>query len=649
MDDSAIAFGRPLPDVWTLSNTDFLASISWSRSAPSSLVEAARRGDLSAAVHSLCKEGFGVASQKGRKKASARARHKRSLWSRLAFDDSPGDAELFALWENFDPKFKCSGTADEGRRKNKRSKSRKHKSRFEAQVSELSRWVERAGNKRRVSPVATLVLLEILQQTAQKLPSDLAWKIWRLALTASAISCAQVETGAAPHLTDDQRVLIDGELPLAAAAVFGVVKKSGKLHRGAARFLNEQLEESTDTDGTPNAHLLPRISLWLASLVRSTEWARRAGRRLWEKSAAERFKSLMERAAAICRADGCLALANGRSRDVAGLLADASQLVGWKRKSPPSRYVLAVGNGAVKPGRAVARSFFADHDHPATQSDWARMACLRNNWSATPDTLVVAHHGEMPLIDLATLGRPLISGVWELQIVVDGNPVPLKGDWECSCWFSDDDADFIELHATLDGGVQVERQLLLSRDEHFALFADAVTVPEGRRVEYTSRLPLLPSVLAEADTMSREMTLRHQGVRARAFPLALPDERVLGIAGRFAQDGPFLELQQQGEGGLFAPVLIDWDRGRRHGYADWRCLTVTEDGRILKRSAASAHRIRIGDHQLFCYRSLRNSGEMRAILGHHTPHETVIGLFAEDGEVDPIVNVEASSETQTAH
>jgi hypothetical protein len=88
-------------------------------------------------------------------------------------------------------------------------------------------------------------------------------------------------------------------------------------------------------------------------------------------------------------------------------------------------------------------------------------------------------------------------------------------------------------------------------------------------------------------------------------------------------------------------VVIDWDPGRRHSYADWRSLTVTEEGKVLKRSAASAHRVRIGDHHVFVYRSLRASGEMRAVLGHHTPHETVIGLFVEDGEVEPIVNVDA--------
>jgi hypothetical protein len=254
--------------------------------------------------------------------------------------------------------------------------------------------------------------------------------------------------------------------------------------------------------------------------------------------------------------------------------------------------------------------------------------------------MVVAHHRDKPLLDLTALGRPLLSGEWDIGVEIDGRPIAYRSDWECVCWFSDDDADFLELHAAPEPGVTVERQLMLSRTEHFAVLADAVSAPDGCRVDYRSRVPLVEGVESKADRLTREWMLKAGGVRARVFPLALPDDRIEGAPGSLAIADGCLELRQRGEGGLFAPLAIDWSPERRQSAADWRSLTVTEDGKVLPRSQAGAHRIRIGDHHLFIYRCLKSSGELRAVLGQHTLNETIIGLIDEDGDVDPILMVE---------
>lgn len=638
MDGRQIAFGKSSPEVWSLADEELLKSIAWSRSAPSRAVDAAREGDVSNAFRALCKAGFGIVSAKGRKHALRRP-EKRSLWSRLAFETSESTDELVRFWENWrqSPRRMLSG---EAKRKQHHTESKKRRRAVQEEVSNFDRWIERAGRRKKVAPLELLILLEILQQTGSELPAEIGWRAWRLAL-AAALELGEIgDPRDDSALTTDQRLLALGELPVAAGAVFSCVKKSGKLIQAGAKYLSEQLEANTDTDGMPNAKLLTRISIWLAPLVRATEWARSADETLWDKSSAERFGLLLERAAAICRPAGQLALSNGRSCGVAGLLSDASRLAGWKKKSPPSRYVAAVGNGESK-GMKSHRPSGSGDDRPATQSDWARFAFLRNNWSATPDTLVVAHHCDKPLLDLTTLGRPLLSGHWDLEITIDGNPVALKEDWECTCWFSDDDADFLELHMDLESGVKIERQVLLSREGHFALLTDVVSGPENCPVVYTSRLPLVKNLEGDADTITRECTLKCKGLHARVFPLALPDDRLVGTSGSFAADRGALVLKQQADGGLLAPVLIDWNPEHRREAADWRTLTVTEEGRVLKRSVASGYRIRIGDDQLVYYRSLRNSGEMRAIIGHHTAHETIIGRFDDEGVVDPILIVEA--------
>ena len=90
----------------------------------------------------------------------------------------------------------------------------------------------------------------------------------------------------------------------------------------------------------------------------------------------------------------------------------------------------------------------------------------------------------------------------------------------------------------------------------------------------------------------------------------------------------------------YAPLVIDWNPDRKRSNAEWRTLTVAEQGRVLKSIDASGYRLRIADHQLLIYHSLTKSGEMRSVLGHHTASETVIGKLDESGVVEPILLVE---------
>ena len=66
---------------------------------------------------------------------------------------------------------------------------------------------------------------------------------------------------------------------------------------------------------------------------------------------------------------------------------------------------------------------------------------------------------------------------------------------------------------------------------------------------------------------------------------------------------------------------------------------------MQKSESASGHRLRIGDHQLLLYRSLREPELPRAVLGQHTLSETIIGRFDSNGDLTPIVTV---NESQTA-
>jgi hypothetical protein len=274
------------------------------------------------------------------------------------------------------------------------------------------------------------------------------------------------------------------------------------------------------------------------------------------------------------------------------------------------------------------------------QSDASGLACLRTDWSIDADVLVLAHHAPQVELRLSIFGTPLFSGPWSLDVTVDGRPVELAESWNCVCWASDGDGDYLELQQRLDNGLRIERQVLLAREDRLLVLADAVSGAGEGLIEYTARLRLARGATATADRATRECRLRTGRLTARAFPLALADDRVLSTPGALLASPAGLELRQTSRGGLYAPLVLDWHPRRKRGYADWRTLTVGEEGRRVSPAEAWGHRLRIADFQVLVYRSLTEARPFRTVLGQHTTNETLVGRFDSDGEVEPYVLVE---------
>ena len=200
----------------------------------------------------------------------------------------------------------------------------------------------------------------------------------------------------------------------------------------------------------------------------------------------------------------------------------------------------------------------------------------------------------------------------------------------------------MELQIEWPDGPMLCRQLMLSRKDHFLVIADAVSRAGGRRVDLESTLPLRRGVKAKADIATREVRVTAGDVKARCFPVALPDDRLLSTVGSFDAAANAIKLTQASSSeGLYAPIVIDWSPKRTAREAEWRTLTVTEERRKLTPWEAAGHRMRLGDLHLVLFRSLDGSTESRAVLGLHTDKESVIAQFNEKGYVLPIVSVEA--------
>jgi hypothetical protein len=446
--------------------------------------------------------------------------------------------------------------------------------------------------------------------------------------------CADLDDAATVRSLADQRVIATGELPWQAGLVFSCIRGAEGLREKGRETLQRELLETTDTDGTPNAEIADRLALCLAPFTRAAHGAANANVELWDETSAERFQNLVGSVVSFCHVDGSLPFAADAAIDTPSLLSLAAKRAGWKKKSRPRTLLHSIKESRPKSRTAeTAKS-------PAMQSDWSRLALLRADWSPRADSLAVAHHRPWPELDLSMFGCPLLAGAWELEVSVGGDEIALDEGWDCVCWFSDSDADYLELQMSLADGLRIERQLLLSKRDHYAVLADTVAGAGEAQIDYMSRLPVTAAFTADPDTSTREIALTADRAVARAFPLALPQDRVQGTAGAFDAESGRVTLQQASIGGLYAPVVLDWSPQRKRGLADWATLTVAEDGQILKTDDVTAHRIRIGNHQLLIYRSLTTGEIPRTVLGHHTAHETVIGRFDRKGNVDPVLLVE---------
>jgi hypothetical protein len=257
------------------------------------------------------------------------------------------------------------------------------------------------------------------------------------------------------------------------------------------------------------------------------------------------------------------------------------------------------------------------------------------------DRMTIAYHGPDVEFELSACGTALLAGALDCALVIDDAAHDVRGDWRSVCWYADDDGDYLELRCCVNDSVWIDRQLLLSRHSHLALIADAIVARGAQRLEYRMSLPAAEGVAMKFDSPTRECRLATSRLRARAFPVALPQDRVDGTVGNFLERDGRLELTQVGtNGGLYVPVVLDWHPRRRAQQAEWRSLTVTETGKVVSPHGAAGHRLRIGGHQLLIYKSLETPDDARAVLGYHTWYDAVVGTIDARGAVDPMVMVE---------
>lgn len=458
--------------------------------------------------------------------------------------------------------------------------------------------------------------------------------------------------------------LLAGELPLTLARLFPEVRACREAAGSGQRTVTLGLMELLNADGLPHAAhwdtIYPLLACWTRCLALLEDG--RSGRAPLNGSALRQYRLLVRHALRLMRPEGARGPDGqvGHAREF-DWLRTAAQLSGSPWEPQIAKVVLGPVSSPKKARGTASRSRWpAPVAAPSSiRSEPGEAAILRTDWSADSQQVTVAWHEPSIRIEIRSARQVFCAGPWTLDVEIDGRPARGASRWEEVCWVSDDDVDYLELQATLEGGHRVQRHLLLARADGFLWMGDSILGPNAtpgdngqaatagdvapHRMACRMQLPLCPGVKASQASETWDVELRGPKAVARVLPLALPEWRCDQPRGELRTARGRLELRQEAEGrNLFATLFVDLQPNRAGRPLTWRQLTVGESLRRVPDDVAVGYRVQIGRQQWLFYRSLA-AKDNRTLLGTNTADEMLAARFAE-GRAEALLQVEGFEE-----
>ncbi len=457
-----------------------------------------------------------------------------------------------------------------------------------------------------------------------------------------------------PQTIKDQPLLhqlLAGELAWTLATRLPQTAASRRLEKNGRSAISQGLSRILDRQGMLLAghfHLLrPLLACWTRCRALSANLPGGG----WGPRPEQRYQRLVRNALRCVRPDGRPLLAQDDS--------DSGKGTTWGRElfeavlksgveeidhSLAAMSLPSLSSGVVaKPPKKAA-----DLPPASIHCEERAIAVLRRNWNRDDERIAVLFDGQKCRIELIASGRVAVSGAWQFEVAQQGRQLPPVSNWESTCWYSDEDVDYLELEIGLEGGVKLQRQIVLAREDRFLLLADAVMSPQPGGLDYRGVLPLAPQVAFREAAESHEGLLTQAGIGksasprplAQVLPLGMREWRAEHSLGDLKATAAGLELRHAAAGQrLFAPLFFDLDRGRFRRRMTWRQITVAERLAPVPPETAVGFRVAIGKQQWIIYRSLAVR-DNRTLLGHNLATESLIARFGADGEVTSIVEIE---------
>ena len=502
-------------------------------------------------------------------------------------------------------------------------------------------WAEESTT-REVDPTFALECLAwayALPGHAQRLSAD-AW--WSLTDALYAV-IEEAEFANFAVSSDDPEFgmtsqLLAGELPLVLSCLLPEIKPLRELRKPARDTLSDALVDWTDGEGLLHGRLLgiaaPLFACWTRCRVLGEDLSKGA----WNSSADTQYEWLIRQNLRLVDRDGIFPLTKAEPQAMNEVFQSALHLAGDESDDAAAKLRLR---------RTKVEETDADAPEPSNQSDWSGLAVLGAGWRDKAPRLVVSHHEDQLEFELRSAGKVLFSGPWPIDISA-GKALRAEGDWECSCWYSDEDCDFMEVEIELEQGMRLERQFLLARQDGVAMLSELLysDSEKSHPLNIRSSYPLGKDLTFTPQEETREgLLVRDQKPVAGIIPLALPEwrtERRLGELTLEADNQLLLQAETQARN-LASPLWIDLSPTRFSKQCTWRQLTVAESLKQVAPEVAVGYRVQAGKQQWMIYRSLDPPAN-RTILGQNLASEALIGRFLSTGEVDEYLEIEADDD-----
>ncbi|MCA9261929.1 MAG: hypothetical protein KDA61_22080, partial [Planctomycetales bacterium] len=487
--------------------------------------------------------------------------------------------------------------------------------------------------------ICSLAAAHLLPSLAGHLDSSMWWKALATLRRVAEESqhAAFDDQASADSLVAHQ--LLAGELSLTLAYLFSDMKPLHQLRKAGRESLSEGLVELTNGEGLVTGRVIDRLPQLMACWTRCRLLGELQDKKPWSGKADAQYRWVVRQ------------MLRWTSPEGRPLLGDAS--CGHLYSADMIRHALLRGGdpsdaaaaqrifGRKNLGRQIKGGSF-EPPEASDHCEWAGLAVLRSGWRSDATVAAVRYRDAQMELEVASGERRLACGEITSVTLIDGVEASPAGEWEESCWMSDEDVDFIELSLPLAGGAQIDRQILLAKKDRFLWMCDYVVCPEGNAVQHIWRLPIDDAVDYRESDETREAFLSVKRRPATALlPVALPEWRVDPRSGELASRKGALELSVASAGnGVACPLFWDFQPQRSLLQLTWRQLTVAQALEIQPSHVAAGYRVQCGQQQWVFYRSLAPRRN-RTLLGQNISSEFFAARFyGTTGEAETLIEIE---------
>ncbi|MEM9660174.1 MAG: hypothetical protein AAF961_17555, partial [Planctomycetota bacterium] len=239
--------------------------------------------------------------------------------------------------------------------------------------------------------------------------------------------------------------MLTAELPLTLAYLFSEIRPLYALRTSARDRLTEAFEELLNGEGLLHGRLAGVMRPLLACWTRCAVIGERMRKAPWPKDAQRQYGWMVRQALRWTRGDARALLAsNQKAPWNADFLAAALRLGGDPSDVAAAQSML----GKMAPGKPSNY----DEPEPSDHCEWSGTAVLRTSFARDAAVWAVDYTVDEMRIEFVVGRQPLLEGIWNSTSMVDGRVVTAAGEWEETCWFSDDDVDYLELGVDLTEG-----------------------------------------------------------------------------------------------------------------------------------------------------------------------------------------------------